>query len=367
MAKKIPALISLYLFFVASLEPTYVFGDDLLAQRPAATAPALYVFGDSTADVGNNNFRPQDAPKANFAPYGIDFSGRIPTGRFSNGFIGVDYIARAMGLAKSPPPFLAVNSSWEMLRGVNLASAGSGILDNTGKDVIAMVAQVKDFEAVASNLTACLGEDIATFKLGKSLFFFSVGSNDLFAQYPLLSRIGDAQKDQIVAFIVNKFKHQLKRLYALGARKYAVAGTGMIGCVPALRLQSPSGDCDEKLNDLSLRFKKATRAILEELSLSLDGFKYSFLDAYELGVAVEANPHMFGFTEVKSACCGGGRLKAETSCGEGNATYCGERRRYYFWDNVHPTQAVYKLSAQVSLYGPPRLANPVNIHDLLLC
>ena len=52
--------------------------------------PAMFVFGDSLIDNGNNNNLPSFA-KANYFPYGIDFEGG-PTGRFSNGYTMVDEI-----------------------------------------------------------------------------------------------------------------------------------------------------------------------------------------------------------------------------------------------------------------------------------
>jgi hypothetical protein len=55
--------------------------------------PAMYVFGDSILDVGNNNYLPgADVARANRPYYGIDFPGKIPTGRFSNGYNTADYI-----------------------------------------------------------------------------------------------------------------------------------------------------------------------------------------------------------------------------------------------------------------------------------
>lgn len=52
--------------------------------------PAMFIFGDSLIDNGNNNNLPSFA-KANYFPYGIDFDGG-PTGRFSNGYTMVDEI-----------------------------------------------------------------------------------------------------------------------------------------------------------------------------------------------------------------------------------------------------------------------------------
>ena len=54
--------------------------------------PAIIVFGDSTADVGDNNFLPGNQAKANFPHNGIDFPGGTPTGRFSNGYNSIDFL-----------------------------------------------------------------------------------------------------------------------------------------------------------------------------------------------------------------------------------------------------------------------------------
>ena len=52
---------------------------------------ALFVFGDSTVDAGNNNFI-RTMMKSNFPPYGRDFVNHVPTGRFTNGRLASDFI-----------------------------------------------------------------------------------------------------------------------------------------------------------------------------------------------------------------------------------------------------------------------------------
>lgn len=54
--------------------------------------PALYVFGDSSVDAGNNN-NLNTAAKANVFPYGIDFN-NCSSGRFSNGKTFADIIGK---------------------------------------------------------------------------------------------------------------------------------------------------------------------------------------------------------------------------------------------------------------------------------
>lgn len=60
---------------------------------PNVTIPAVIVFGDSIVDQGNNN-NINTIAKCNFPPYGQDFNGGVPTGRFSNG--------------KTPPDMLGI-------------------------------------------------------------------------------------------------------------------------------------------------------------------------------------------------------------------------------------------------------------------
>ena len=65
-----------------------------LAAGGNTVPPALYVFGDSILDVGNNNYLPgADVPRANTPYYGVDFPGGArPTGRWSNGYNVADLI-----------------------------------------------------------------------------------------------------------------------------------------------------------------------------------------------------------------------------------------------------------------------------------
>ncbi|MCD7453497.1 hypothetical protein HAX54_021122 [Datura stramonium] len=61
-------------------------------QRPFNNSvSAVFVFGDSTVDSGNNNYISTVA-KCDFPPYGRDFPNHIPTGRFTNGRLVTDYL-----------------------------------------------------------------------------------------------------------------------------------------------------------------------------------------------------------------------------------------------------------------------------------
>lgn len=72
---------------VLAQAPTPGFGG---GDSNSTVVPAMFIFGDSLIDNGNNNNLFSFA-KANYPPYGIDFNNN-PTGRFSNGYTIVDSI-----------------------------------------------------------------------------------------------------------------------------------------------------------------------------------------------------------------------------------------------------------------------------------
>jgi len=65
-----------------------------------ANIPAVFAFGDSIVDPGNNN-EILTIIKANFPPYGKDFKDGKPTGRFSNGRIPTDFLGTIKMLSLS--------------------------------------------------------------------------------------------------------------------------------------------------------------------------------------------------------------------------------------------------------------------------
>lgn len=71
----------------------------LLVCSSAPGVPAVYVFGDSLVDVGNNAFLSPPAPRAAF-PCGLDLppGGRSTGGRFTNGYNLADIVGMCIDL-----------------------------------------------------------------------------------------------------------------------------------------------------------------------------------------------------------------------------------------------------------------------------
>ena len=60
----------------------------------AQMVPAIYVFGDSLVDVGNNNYLKLSLAKADLPHYGIDFPNQKANGRFTNGMNAADFLGK---------------------------------------------------------------------------------------------------------------------------------------------------------------------------------------------------------------------------------------------------------------------------------
>jgi|UniRef100_A0A804RJF4 hypothetical protein len=105
----------------------------LLVLGAASASPprAFFVFGDSLVDNGNNNYLMTTA-RADAPPYGIDFPTHLPTGRFSNGLNIPDIISEHLGSQPALPYLSPDLRGDQLLVGANFASAGVGILNDTG-------------------------------------------------------------------------------------------------------------------------------------------------------------------------------------------------------------------------------------------
>ncbi|WOL20332.1 GDSL esterase/lipase [Canna indica] len=339
------------------------------AAEPKYKVPAVYVFGDSTADVGNNNYLPGNDAKANFPHYGVDFPHQTPTGRFSNGYNGIDFLSIHMGFKRSPPPYLSIANKTHSLilkglRGVNFASGGSGILDTTGSTVT-MAKQVQDFAALKSIVASRLSLDKANYLLRKSVFLISSGGNDLIGFFSATnSSPTAAQVGEFYNAVAANYSNHLKTLYGLGARKFALIDVPAVGCCPFARSNHPAGACIDGLNDLAKGLNDRISLALSNLTSELPGMKHTIGSSYNVVMKIVADPLIIGYKDVKSACCGGGKLGAESSCSPSTA-FCVNRNEFLFWDRIHPTQATSEFAGLAFYSGSLEFASPINLKQLV--
>ncbi|KAF2324715.1 hypothetical protein GH714_016452 [Hevea brasiliensis] len=160
----------------------------LVKLPPNTTVPAILVFGDSIVDTGNNN-NLQTIVKCNFPPYGIDFKGGIPTGRFCDGKVPSDIIAEELGIKDTVPAYLDPTvTPADLATGVTFASGGTGYDPMTPKlaSVISLADQLEHFNEYIQKLIGFVGEEKTNFILANSLYLLVAGSDDIANTYFVL-------------------------------------------------------------------------------------------------------------------------------------------------------------------------------------
>ncbi|RCV17665.1 hypothetical protein SEVIR_3G243300v4 [Setaria viridis] len=336
------------------------------AAGTATGVPAMFVFGDSLTDNGNNNDL-QSLAKANYPPYGIDFAGG-PTGRFSNGYTMVDEIAQLLGLPLLPS-HPSASSADAALHGVNFASAAAGILDNTGQNFVGRIPfnqQIKNFEQTLDQLSRKLGGagKLAP-SLARSIFYVGMGSNDYLNNYlmPNYNTRNEYDGDQYSTLLVQQYAKQLGALYKLGARKFVIAGVGSMACIPNMRARSPRNVCSPDVDDLIIPFNNKVKAMVNSLNANRPNAKFIYVDNYAMISEVLRNPWSYGFSVVDRGCCGIGRNRGMITCLP-FLRPCLNRNTYIFWDAFHPTERVNVLLGRAAFNGGTDVVYPMNIQQL---
>ncbi|GMN43636.1 hypothetical protein TIFTF001_012851 [Ficus carica] len=267
------------------------------------TASAIFVFGDSTSDPGNNNYI-ATIFKGNFLPYGRDFANRKPTGRFTNGRLSTDFIASYVGLKEYVPPYLDPSlSTKELMTGVSFASAGTGFDPLTSKlsDVIPLEKQLEYFKEYKKRIGSEIGIQQAEDHVKKAVFIVSAGTNDFVVNYytvPIRRKIYTVSSYE--QFVILHVQHFLQGLWAEGARRIAVAGLPPMGCLPiVITFNSANGlkqrDCLDSYSSVARIYNKILQNELQLMHHSLASFgaKISYVDIYEPLMQMIQGPKKF--------------------------------------------------------------------------
>ncbi|KAJ8759534.1 hypothetical protein K2173_007152 [Erythroxylum novogranatense] len=332
--------------------------------------PAMFVFGDSLVDVGNNNYLSSIA-KCNYYPYGIDFNYRA-TGRFCNGKTFVDILGELLGVPY-PAAFSDPNTAgYKLLEGVNYASAAAGILDETGQHYgqrYSLSQQVLNFETTLKQLKAVISGRNYTDYLAKSIAVLVFGSNDYINNYLMPSIYSSSYNyspPQFAYLLLNHYARQLVALYSLGVRKFLLAGIGPLGCIPNQRAsgQAPPDRCVDYVNQILGTFNEGLKSLVDQLNKQA-GATFLYGNTYAAVGDILNNPATYGFSVVDRACCGIGRNQGQITCLP-FAVPCPNRNAYVFWDAFHPTEAVNSILAQRAFSGSPRDCYPINVQQMTL-
>ncbi|KAJ0977947.1 hypothetical protein J5N97_013421 [Dioscorea zingiberensis] len=331
-----------FFFFSSSL---------LLSVHGQPLVPAIITFGDSAVDVGNNDYL-HTIFKADFPPYGRDFTNHEPTGRFCNGKLATDITADTLGFTSYPPAYLSPQASGKkLLIGANFASAASGYYDKTAflYHAIPLSQQLEYFKEYQSKLAQVAGSKKASSIISDALYLLSAGSSDFVQNYyinPYLYKL--YSPDDFSSFLVSIFSSFVKDLYGLGARKIGVTSLPPLGCLPAAitLFGYGSNECVSRLNSDAREFNKKLNAATNSLIKQLPKLKIAVFDIYQPLYDLAIKPSDHGFFESRKGCCGTGTVETTIFlCNPKSVGTCSNATGYVFWDSVHPSESANQVIA----------------------
>uniref|UniRef100_A0A0D9WQG8 SGNH hydrolase-type esterase domain-containing protein n=1 Tax=Leersia perrieri TaxID=77586 RepID=A0A0D9WQG8_9ORYZ len=300
--------------------------------NPARNISAIFIFGDSTVDPGNNNNR-LTLSKANFPPYGQDFPGGLATGRFSNGKAMGDMIASRLGVKELIPPYLGDGLQLDdLLTGVAFASGGSGYDPLTSK-------------ITKEKLRTLVGEETMTQVVSEALYFTSMGGNDLVNNYFLIPFKQDQYNlSSYVDFLISSAVNFTLQLNQMGAKRIGYFGIPPVGCSPSQIILGghPSKECDQIRNQASELFNSKMKMEIDRLNAeqNIYGLNLAYIDFYSYLLQLTQQPEFYGFKEAAEGCCGSTLFDASIFIAY--HTPCSNVLDYIYWDGFHPTEKAYR-------------------------
>lgn len=325
----------------------------LVELPPNVTVPGVIVFGDSIADQGSNN-NLTTIMKCNFPPYGVDFTGGLPTGRFTNAKTPPDLIAAELGIKELIPAYLDSSlQSKDLPTGVSFASGGTGYDPQTSKimSVLSFSVQLEMFKQYIGKLKAFVGEEKTNYILNNNIFLVVAGSDNLANTYFTL-KIRSLQYDILsyADFIVASASNFTETIYKLGARRIAIFGVPPIGCLPFQRTLAGGTlrACADNYNQAAQIYNSKLSAQLDSLGKNLPHSKVVYIDIYNPLINIIQNPRNYGFDVVDKGCCGSGSLEVVVLCNKWSRV-CQDKSKYLFWDSYHPTEQGYKVLVNLIL------------------
>ncbi|GAV83423.1 Lipase_GDSL domain-containing protein [Cephalotus follicularis] len=332
----------------------------------AYNVPAIFTFGDSIFDAGNNHFNNNCTAQADFPPYGSSFFHR-PTGRFTNGRIVADFISQFIGIDLQKPYLQArleiLNGSQRDYpsNGINFASAGSGVIPETNHDlgVTPIQEQLQQFQVLVEQ------NQINKSLVQKSLFLFESGSNDIFNYFLPFDPPKLNPKDYVQAMLTEVASY-IDQIYKLGARRIALFSLGPVGCVPARALLpgAPVDRCYEKMNVMVQNYNNGLESLVKDIPIKHPGAVAVFGAVYDIVQRFRTIPIRYGFSDVTNACCGDGTLGGLMQCGKEGYKMCPNPNAFLFWDYFHPSEHTYKLISKALWAGKNFGIRPINLKTL---
>jgi phospholipase/lecithinase/hemolysin len=265
----------------------------------------LYIFGDSLSDTGN---------VGRAASFGEDLPAPYYQNRISNGPVIVDYVAQSLGQELAASDY---RSSQE--RGTNYAVAGARA-SSDGID-LDLDAQVNSF-LTKNNFSVDANH----------IYLFFIGGNDILD-------VSDAGTQATLPLddAAQEVASNMRRLAALGARKFIVLNAPDIGKTPKVieRESTMGGGIAAAATASSTYYNNK---LSEELQANRAiGVQSDLIDIQQIVNNIIANAAASGFTNTTQGCYIREQFQFASFCSDAQLD------SFVFFDDVHPSGKMHQL------------------------
>lgn len=285
---------------------------------------AMYVFGDSLSDTGNDlilsklmGLKPAIPPSQ--TPNKTYFKGR-----FSNGPVAFEYLWGSISqteTASVKPSMTGARPTQMGAISYAFGGATSGQFARTTGDftVPGLLSQVEAFRF------GLYGRK----PVQRALYALWIGSNDYAATIPALP-----------TQVVNNIKRSIQRLHSLGGRQIIVLNMPDLGLTPLAQAQGVGPG----LSNISRIHNALLAQAIAELSTSLKGIKITSIDVLSLeqdtlGSTISGYPALETRVPGSSSCL----LMDPRTCPDVELQLTDP---FFYWDVEHPTTYIHSILGQ---------------------
>jgi phospholipase/lecithinase/hemolysin len=255
----------------------------LMGAAPMLAYDAIYAFGDSLTDTGND-----PAPGTNYFQ-----------GRYSNGALWIEYLSTRLGLTYNPSN--------------NFAESGGE----------------------TSNALAQVQQLIVPTNASQSLFVVWAGGNDFIHNFG--QGINDVFWTGLITQSVRNLSNSVVQLYAGGARTIMVPNQVDLSRIPLVLGSGYPTFVFAYLSNKVSQFNAGLAGALTAIATAKPDLQLIRPDVYTRFSEVLGNLAGHGFTKANP--------DALTDPALADKSFTGPGQDYVFWDDIHPTTKAHALVA----------------------
>ena len=286
---------------------------------------AMYVFGDSLSDSGNDFII-----TGGILPSSAYYTDGTHSGRFTNGLNYADRLAADFGLTLTPSQ-----------AGGNNYAYGGARSDYARADLAAFGA--RSFNAQIGQYLSGAGNAADP----NALYVLWIGANDISDAIsqslmaggdptPIQNEIGQTVGDIVTALVT---------LESLGAKHFVIGNSPDLSLTPSVRgLASIFGAGVQTLaQGASMAFNSALSFYVPANTFATSDV--TMFDAFGLQTAMTDHPADYGISNVTSGCYNG-QVDGTPTPGAGPITECPNPNQYIYFDTEHPSATLHEWAAR---------------------